>query len=286
MSTATNPNSKQSQSSSNALFVMSGAGATSRAPVNVAVYQGPAQSGINFHVVKSAGGSGNFEFAEIPANADFVVNTLRNVVLGVSGARLCLVEHILAAIALWGAEDLIIKVNGPEIPLDDGSASIWIKHFEQSGLPRKLPEPYFDISEPIVCSKGDRQIIAIPDKEFSINYLMDWDHPLLGKRWCRWNRTDDIGDIAEARTFGMESEQIMLGLKDNFVSITADGFSKPLRYENEPVRHKLLDLLGDLSLIGVNPLSIKAQIISIKGGHELDVQMAQALKQCIKKIEE
>jgi UDP-3-O-[3-hydroxymyristoyl] N-acetylglucosamine deacetylase len=264
------------------LFSFSGAGTSSRRTVEVRVFKGKAGSGIRF-LAKHPQTAGDIV---IPAHADFVVSTLRNVVLGKDGARVCFVEHILAAAALWGAKDLVIEVDGPEIPLGDGSASFWIELFEQSSLKQETPKPLFTVKEPYVVAKGDRQIIALPGDQFSIAYLIDWQHPAIGKRWCVWYGDQPLCHIANARTFNLKSEQDMLGLSDNFVSLTDEGFSKPLRFEDEPVRHKLLDLFGDLTLLGVNPLAIKAQFISIKGGHELDVQLVRGiLKQGLAELE-
>ena len=277
LSTARGPELSTSVVASDLLFSFTGTGTTSRRPVEVAVYKARQGSGINFLAAQSHEQGQVPDKTVVPAHADFVVSTLRNVVLGHEGVRICFVEHILAAAALWGADDLVIEVDGPEIPLGDGSARFWIELFEQSGLKRKVPKPAFDLKAPQVVAKGDRQIIALPSDSFSITYMIDWQHPLIGKRWCAWSAGEPINFIADARTFSSQSEQQMLGLSDDFVSLTADGFSKPLRYEDEPVRHKLLDIFGDLTLCGINPLAIRAQFISIKGGHELDVQMARSL---------
>lgn len=99
---------------------------------------------------------------------------------------------------------------------------------------------------------------------------------MIGKTWQSWSAKSDVRDISDARTFGSEKEHSVLGITD-VVSITESGFSKELRWKDEPVRHKLLDLLGDLVLAGVNPLRWKARFISIKGGHEMDVEMARKL---------
>lgn len=266
---------------SQCLFSYVGRGATSKRSVSVAVFSGEPGTGIKFVVSKgklNGKEDRELDFIDIPARAEFVVNTMRNVVLGAKGARLCLVEHILAACALWGAHDLVITVDGLEVPLDDGSAHLWLTLFEKSGLTRKIPTCDIVLDSPLFVAKGDKQIMALPSDRFSITYMMDWPHPKIGKRWQTWSSELSVSEIADARTFGRQSEQEMLGLTDGGVSLTEDGFSKPLKFEDEPVRHKLLDLLGDLFLCGINPLSIKAQFISIKGGHELDVQMALLLQ--------
>ena len=127
------------------------------------------------------------------------------------------------------------------------------------------------------CLQTIRAEMAVPDDSFSVTYLMDWNHPAIGKCWQTWTPDQSLEEIIDPRTFGSMQEHQLLGIADEVVSLTADGFTQPLRWPNEPVRHKLLDVVGDLALAGVNPLSWKARFISIKGGHEMDVDMAKRL---------
>lgn len=250
---------------------LTGRGATSRQTVNVEVEQAEPGHGIVFAVRQGA------TVVEVPARWDFVVNTLRNVVLGGQGVRLCIVEHFLAAASLWGLDDLIVRVDGLEMPLGDGSALFWIELFKTAGWERRAVEAHLELKEPLIVQKGERLLMAIPDDRFSMSYHMDWDHPRLGKRWQSWDAGMDPLQIASARTFGSVKEHRLLGLTDEVVSLTDTGFTQQLRFEDEPVRHKLLDLLGDLRLSGVNPITFKARFVSIKAGHELDVEFARLL---------
>ena len=252
----------------------SGKGTTSGKIIKVVMEKKQPGYGVKFEVTGTSGKNGA---VLIPALADRVVNTLRNVVLGEGSIRLCLVEHLLAAACLCGIDDLLVKVDGPELPLDDGSAKFWVEQFEQAGWRKRLPDPNIELSEPIIINKSDRLLLALPDESFSISYHMDWDHPLIGKRWQSWTADQDINEITDARTFGWMSDHQALGIAEDSLSLTSDGFTKPLRFEDEPVRHKLLDLVGDLRLSGVSPMRFKARFISIKGGHELDVQLAKRL---------
>lgn len=248
-----------------------GRGVTSRSDVSIEIRQADPGHGIVFAV------AGRDRKVEIPAKAKFVVNTMRNVVLGAEGARLCIVEHFLCAAAVWGLDDLYVTVDGLEMPLGDGSAAFWIDLFAGAGWQQKPVSPSVDIREPIICARGDRLLMAIPDEKFSVTYLMDWNHPMIGKRWQSWEPAVNAREIADARTFGWLKDHQLLGLDKDVLSMTPDGFTQPLRFEDEPVRHKLLDLVGDLALSGFNPLSIKARFISIKGGHEMDVEMAKRI---------
>ncbi len=254
-------------------IIHTGYGAISRQPIRISIKPGSPNTGILFELTN--GGIG----VQVAALAQNVVHTVRNVVLGIGKQRLCLVEHFLAAASLWGLNDLIVTVDGPELPLGDGSASFWFDQFEKAGWKRSVLPSIITLPEPITCKQNDRMLIALPDDTFSVTYLMDWDHPLIGKCWQSWNLNQDINDIATARTFGLEKENQLLGVMESSISLKSNGFSQPLRFKDEPVRHKLLDLVGDLTLIGFNPLSLKARFISIKGGHELDVMMARRLSE-------
>ncbi|HIA50971.1 MAG TPA: hypothetical protein EYN91_02640 [Candidatus Melainabacteria bacterium] len=253
-----------------------GRGATSKKEIKVVIENGQPGAGINFSVL-DARAEANGAYVAIPAKAASVVNTLRNVVLGKDAVRLCIVEHVLCAVAIWGLEDVLITVDGPELPLGDGSANFFIELFKSAGVERRVPAADIEITETVTVGSGDRMIIAVPDSKFSLTYLMDWDHPKIGRRWQTFDASKAPEEIATARTFASLKEHQMLGLADDSVSLTEDGFTKPLHFDDEPVRHKLLDLLGDLTLIGVNPMRVKAKFISIKGGHELDVQLARKL---------
>lgn len=255
-----------------------GKGITSKQLIEVRISRQQPGQGIVFRVPDRKEES---EFVEIKAVAANVAATWRNVTLGSASNRLCLVEHILAAMALWGLQDLLIEVNGPEIPLDDGSAKFWLDLLEQSGWERKTPACDIELKQALVVKKGDRLLMAVPDGQFSLNYMIDWDHPQIGKCWQSWSSTQDPRQISDARTFATAQEHAMFGITEDSVSLTADGFSKELRWADEPVRHKLLDLIGDLSLCGVNPQRLKARFISIKGGHEMDVELAKQLAEIL-----
>jgi len=248
-----------------------GRGITCRQDIEVEVHLKQPGHGLVFEVFQ------NGQSCLLPAKTESVVHTLRNVVLGKDGIRLCIVEHFLAATSLCNLNDLLVKVHGPEMPLGDGSARFWMELFTGAGWVKELPEARIELKQPIVCGKADKLLMAIPDERFSLSYHMDWNHPAIGKRWQSWDASCKTSDIADARTFGWLKEHQLLGIADEVVSLTPDGFSQPLRFEDEPVRHKILDLLGDLALSGVNPMVFKARFVSMKAGHELDVEMARQL---------
>lgn len=260
------------------LATYKGRGTTSGKYVSVKLYQGEPGRWIVF-ILPDADNPGEKLF--LPATADNVVNTLRNVVIGKGKTRLCIVEHLLCAASLCAVEDAFIEIDGPEVPLGNGSGDLWFEFFRSAGFTQRLPQATIDLKEPIVVNRKDRLLMAVPDQSFSATYLMDWPHPKIGRTWRSW--TPDMGaeEIINARTFGPLMEHKMLGLDKEMVSLTEDDFTMPLRFPDEPVRHKLLDLIGDLMLCGINPLKIKARFISIKGGHEIDVEMAGKLKEAL-----
>ncbi len=257
--------------------VFRGRGITSGRTIEVQIERKPAGHGIVFQLFGAETG----EELAIPATAQFVVNTMRNVVIGQGPVRLCIVEHFLAAAGLFGLDDLLVTVDGPEMPLGDGSAAFWIDLFKESLWEARPQTSFANLPETLVIKRGDRVLMAIPDDSFSMSYLMDWNHPLIGRRWQTWSAEMDWQEISRARTFGLLKEHEMLGIANQVVSLTADGFSQPLHWPDEPVRHKLLDLFGDLMLAGVNPRAWKARFISIKAGHELDVEMARKLSRLV-----
>ncbi len=264
----------------NPAATLTGQGLTSRQPVRVNLYRADKGSGIYF--ILSPGGFENADTEErlmVKAHADSVISTTRNTALGEGKVRVCFVEHILCALALAGIEDMYIEVLGPELPMGNGSCDLWIELLKESNLLNPIPEPSIELNQPIILKDGQRSLMALPSDRFSVTYLLDMKHPKIGKMWGSWSHGEDMNLVAEARTFGPLIEHQMLGFDKDVVSYTNDDFTMPLKSPDEPVRHKLLDVIGDLMLCGVNPLAIKADFISIRGGHAIDVEMAKRLKE-------
>lgn len=272
-----------------------GKGLTSKKDVSVKIFDAEPGSGISFllsefgnycpdgksdYAASSSGSSCDESWPRknISAIAENICSTVRNTALGIDRYRLCYIEHLMCAIALCGIDDLLIQVDGAELPMGNGSADFWVKMLCDAGLQKSISDSdLIELSHPVYVSSGDKMIMALPDEKFSATYLLDMNHPMVGKSWGSWSVADGISAIADARTFGPLQEHKMLGFENDVVSFTADGFSEELRFRDEPVRHKILDLIGDMFLCGVNPLRIKARFVSIKGGHSLDVEMAKKL---------
>ncbi len=210
----------------------------------------------------------------VPALAKNVLFSNRNVVIGNEKNSLCFVEHLLACLNLLRLTNLEIEVFGEEIPLEDGSAKTFYEILSPNSLESLLK---FDLKESIfVKDEKEHVIFAYPNNEFKITYL--FTNPVdQSKIWVNWQEKDDLKKLLFARTFAHISENRITGLESKVLSYDENGFDLPFRFENEPAYHKLLDLFGDLSLSGVNPLDIKAHFVSIGGSHSLNVKMAKIL---------
>lgn len=257
-----------------------GKGLTSRQDVTVTIRESKPGSGVIF-LLSEFGNyckNGDVEWprVSVKAVADNVCSTVRNTALGIDRHRVCYIEHLMCAIALCGLDDLEIQVDGAELPMGNGSSDFWVKLLQDAGM-QKTIDNRIDLKDTVVATSGDKMVMAVPDQKFSASYLLDMNHPLVGRVWGSWTSEEDISEVASARTFGPLQEHKMLGFDKDVVSFTKDGFSEELRFKDEPVRHKILDLIGDMFLCGINPLRINARFISIKGGHSLDVAMAKKL---------
>ena len=203
-----------------------------------------------------------------------------------NGKLLATVEHLLAALSGCGLTHAHIQVSGNEIPLLDGSALDWVEAIKEAGLKKvssnRNHSPLID--NPVVKSRGDSFIVATPSRKFKLIGVIDFPYKAIGKQVFSIELTPKmfVQEIAPARTFGFKDQLEKLkeaglikgGDLDN--ALVCDGnnwVNPPLRFQDEPVRHKILDLIGDLSLVGFP----KAQILVYKGSHGLHKDFASAL---------
>lgn len=254
----------------------------------------------------------------INALAENVVETSRGTTLEENGARISTIEHVLASFVGMGIDNVLIEVDGPEAPILDGSAQAYVKAIEKTGTSEQQTErKYFILKEKLEYYDQEQgiHIIAYPDKVQSINVLIDYNSKVLGNQYAVLEDLDTFKDeIAPSRTFVFLHELEYLaknnlikgGDVDNAIVIVdrqveqeeldrlADLFKKPkvkvqpegilnnvsLRFPNEPARHKLMDLMGDLALVG---RWFKAKIIATRPGHQSNNEFARALRQVMKK---
>lgn len=227
----------------------------------------------------------------IPAQVTSVNHTVLSTQLGHEEANVRTVEHLLAALAAMGIDNARIEIDGSEVPLLDGSAQDWAQSIVQAGIVNQSVSPNTPIKairEPIWVREGDSFVCALPASENRFTYGIDFELPAIGNQWYSWSPSTDIElartsfktEIAPARTFGLlhqiehlqQAGLIKGGSVQNALVCSSQGWlNPPLRFANEPVRHKILDLVGDLSLLGTFPC---AHFLAYKASHNLHIQLA------------
>jgi UDP-3-O-[3-hydroxymyristoyl] N-acetylglucosamine deacetylase len=237
----------------------------------------PAQEG--------AGISFRLGTTRVPALSEYVVDTSRATVLGREGRSVSTTEHVLSALFAMGVTNAEVAVEGPEIPALDGSAAEFVAAIERCGLQGQAqPRRIFEIEQPVVLRAADRLIAVVPAPAFRVRFVADFPAP-IGTQYFDGEidapryRTE----VASARTFAFLHEVEALwarglgrgGSLDNALVFTPDGPMQPLRWPNEAVRHKVLDLIGDFALLGAWP---QCEVVAIKSGHELHAEATRTLR--------
>ena len=252
---------------------------------------------------------------EIPALAEYVVDTSRGTTLGLGDVKVHTVEHVLAAVAGLQIDNIIIEIDGNEPPIADGSSKPFVDKLLEAGIVKqKTPKDYLIVDQIISYKNEDEQvdIVALPLDDFRMTVMVDYNNPALGSQHTGLFDLEKefVSEFASTRTFCFLSEVEALadqglikgGNIDNAVVIVdhdiddndltdlsdklgletkitvgQNGFlnENNLRYKNEPVRHKLLDMIGDLALIGA---PLKAQILAARPGHKANVEFAKKVR--------
>lgn len=259
----------------------------------------------------------------IKADCDLVVATDRGTTLEANGARVYTTEHVLAALYGCQVDNALIKIDGPEIPIMDGSSWPFVEAIEAVGyVDQETDRDYFELTENIPWEDVDKGIefLAVPDTNYRITVMVDYKSPVLGTQHASMYHIGEFKEeISKCRTFVflreleflaknnlikggdldnaivlVEREDVskeelnrlakLLGKENLEINIDGIGVlnSTKLQYENEPARHKLLDIVGDLALVG---RPIKAHILGARPGHSGNVRFAKVLKEQIKKQE-
>ena len=220
------------------------------------------------------------------AHVDNLVTTDHCVTIGNKKKdKVMLIEHFMAACAFCGIDSIDVYISDYEMPILDGSSLEWVKLFKQAGI-KKSKQLNYTVSEPVYYLNGKTSLIVVPDKELYISYSVNYDHPDLKNRWVSFTQKSKEEEIIEARTFGFLKDlkkYQLLGFArgvtyDNTVGLKDEGYTTALRSPSEPVKHKILDLIGDFYLTGFNPLNFKAQIIVKEAGHAVHAIVARELK--------
>ena len=218
------------------------------------------------------------------ANAENVISTQNCTVIGNQEIQVGLIEHFMAALAISNIDSVKIEIDNKEMPILDGSAIEWITFFKNSGFEQAKPR-LFSLAQPIYFINERTTIAVIPDTHFSVSYCVDFHNNDLNSRWVYFDGSN-LQEVAEARTFGylkdlerFQSMGIGLGVNEkNTVGLTENGYTTNLRSQWEPIKHKILDLVGDFYLSGINPFQLKARIVAINAGHSTHVEVAKILK--------
>ena len=264
-------------------FNFSGIALHSGANINVRVLPAPAGAGITFVRVDTP------VRASIKASIMNVVATDYATTLGVDGVTVSTVEHLMAAFFGMGVDNATVELDGPEIPIMDGSAAHFVDMIERVGLRvLKSPKKYLVVTKPIEVIDGDRYIRLYPTDgmDLGIDYRMDFSHPFLTKQSFSSPFSKDIfrNEVVRARTFGYLKDVEKLranglakgGCLSNAVVIGDDDILNEdgLRFPDEFVRHKVLDLMGDVALLGA---PIVGRFVAYRSGHSLNFRLSNEL---------
>lgn len=255
--------------------VFEGSGIHTGQQCRVVVHGAPAGSGIVFL-------TGGRRIKAWPAN---VVDTARGTSLGDGGEKVILVEHLMAALAGMGVDNAECEVSGPEPPALDGSALAFAEGLRTAGVVKQGRERRVVHVRGVECvAKGDAVMVAAPAETFEAVCLLRFDHRLIGMQAFSFSGDAEafLSDVAGARTFGLaawaeelRNRGLALGAsEENTVVVFDDHLSPALRFPNEFARHKLLDILGDLALVGG---AVAGSVYGIATGHWANVELARRL---------
>jgi UDP-3-O-[3-hydroxymyristoyl] N-acetylglucosamine deacetylase len=261
-------------------FSANGTGLHYNSPVNVRVKPAPAYTGYVFR-------RSDLNDFEIPASPEHVAHVSYATTLMKSGVMIATVEHLLSALMGCGVDNAIIEIDSVEAPILDGSSGPWVELIERAGVV-ELPasRAYLRALKRIEVSDKDRVMSIEPADEFRITCLIDFKHPMIGeqRREIGIHPVAYSKEIAPARTFGFVEEIETLrrnglargGSLENAIALTRDGMlnAEPLRFEDEFVRHKILDIIGDLALAG---MPVLGHVRASRSGHGLHTMLLSTL---------
>ena len=261
---------------------ISGIGLHSGTQITLKMRPATANTGIIFHRTDST------HTVSIKACADNVVDTRMATVIGRDGVNVSTIEHFMAALAACGIDNLHVDIDGPEVPVLDGSAAPFIKLIQEVGIKDlDVSRRFIAIRKPLEIIEGEKRISIIPSRFFRISFDIAFDHSAISVQQYSMKFTTEnfCKEIAPARTFGFLHEVEYLkanglargGSLENAVVIDKNGVMNPegLRFQDEFVRHKILDAFGDFSLLG-SPLL--GHIRAFKAGHDLNAQMVRKIQ--------
>jgi len=292
--------------------VISGAGIHTGQSVTMHIKPAGTNSGINFQRTDLPGKP------IVKADVDNVIETNRSTTIEANGARVGTIEHLMAALTGMLIDNVLIEIDGEEVPILDGSSQLFIEHLSKAGIQKQDAQKiYYNIQHNISFVDEDKKVemVALPYHDYRINTLIDFNSPVLGTQHADLRKIGDFKkEIAPSRTFCFFHELELLIANDlikggdinnaivvvdkpvtedqvdriskifhkNDVKVSEAGIlnNLTLRFPNEPARHKLLDVVGDLALVGY---PFKAHIIANRPGHSSHIKFAKKIKEHIKK---
>jgi UDP-3-O-[3-hydroxymyristoyl] N-acetylglucosamine deacetylase/3-hydroxyacyl-[acyl-carrier-protein] dehydratase len=271
-------------------FTFEGIGIHTGARVRTVFKPAPAGAGIVFRRVDLD------PVVEIPANAEYIDpgEVKRNTTLASGGAQIHTVEHILAAASGMQVDNLIIDIDADEPPEPaDGSVTELVESIKEAGIENQgVPIKYLKITTPITYYRDDVELMALPYDGFRVSYTIEYESEFIGTQYFSIDIDTEtfVSEIAPARTFALMSDVEMLrkeglikgGSLDNAVVVDENGIMNeaPLRFPDEFVRHKILDIIGDLTLAGA---PIQGHVIAVRSGHNYNLPFAKLLNQDLRK---
>lgn len=252
-----------------------GVGLHTGMPAAMMIAPAPQGTGIYFDVMGT----------QIPATAQYASESPLATVVGRDGKQVSTVEHVLSALLVYGVTDAAIPIEGPEIPILDGSAKPYVEAIEATGLQRfDAPRAVFAPKHAMEFREGDRVVVILPSSEFRVRFVGDYPAP-IGTHYFDAVITPQVyrDEIAGARTFAFLRDVEAMrarglargGSLDNALVYDEEGPMQTLQWPNEVVRHKVLDLIGDFALLGAWP---QCEVIAIKSGHAMHTRVIQELR--------
>ncbi|MEQ1562304.1 MAG: UDP-3-O-acyl-N-acetylglucosamine deacetylase [Nitrospiraceae bacterium] len=259
----------------------SGVGLHSGQPVTLTLRPAPADTGVVF--VNRSGKGG----ASLAASVEHLVATELCTAISGNGFQVKTIEHILAALTGLDIDNVYVEVDATEAPVMDGSAGYFVRLIRSAGIaPQSQRQPYLKVTRPLEVIDGNRRVRIEPSATTKITYSIHYNHPLIQTQTYDYEHSVHAfeREIADARTFGFMQEVEALwarglgkgGSLDNTIILSQDGIlnESGLRFTNEFVRHKILDLIGDFSLLGVPFIG---HVIAERSGHAIHTRLVQQI---------
>jgi len=259
---------------------VAGIGLHTGAPASISLKSAPENTGYVF--IRT-----DLDNFEIPASVEYISHCSYATTLLKNGVVLSTCEHLLSALRGCGVDNCFIEIDNIELPIMDGSSENFVELIEQAGIVEQTAaRRYFRVLRSVSIEEGDRTMSISPSDTFEVECVIDFKHPYINRQGLHFIAENGSfrQQIASARTFGFTQEIEMLrkanlargGSLDNAIVLTPDGMlnETPLRFDDEFVRHKILDIIGDLALLG---MPLLGKVTAEKSGHSVHAQLMSKL---------